>query len=149
MISDFPPHWSVKRLKYVADLQTGFTLGKDYSGLDTEQRPYLRVANVQDGYLDLKTITEIDVPRNQAPRYELQPGDVLMTEGGDFDKLGRGYLWAGQIPGCFHQNHVFAVRPHPELDSSFLANVLISHYAKAYFTRTSQQTTNLVLNCVN
>ena len=40
----------------------------------------------------------------------LQPGDVLMTEGGDLDKLGRGFLWSGQIEGCLHQNHIFALR---------------------------------------
>ena len=33
-----------------------------------------------------------------------------LTEGGDLDKLGRGHLWKGEIPGCLHQNHIFAVR---------------------------------------
>ena len=37
----------------------------------------------------------------------IQPGDLLMTEGGDPDKLGRAALWAGEIDSCVHQNHVF------------------------------------------
>ena len=40
----------------------------------------------------------------------LRPGDVLMTEGGDLDKLGRGTVWKGEIPDCLHQNHIYAVR---------------------------------------
>jgi type I restriction enzyme S subunit len=141
---ELPAHWQVKRLKFVADLQTGLTLGKDYSGRSLVNRPYLRVANVQDGYLALDTITEVGVPAEEVSRYELRPGDVLMTEGGDFDKLGRGYVWEGQIPGCLHQNHVFAVRPQgASVDPRFLAALMTSSHGKAYFTSTSQQTTNL------
>jgi type I restriction enzyme S subunit len=143
-VDKIPAHWEVKRLKFTADIQTGLTLGKDYKGRNIVNRPYLRVANVQDGFLDLETITEISIPVEDSPRYELKFGDVLMTEGGDFDKLGRGYVWEEQIEGCLHQNHVFAVRPNLEhLDSHYLAALMTSHYGKAYFTSTSQQTTNL------
>jgi type I restriction enzyme, S subunit len=99
---------------------------------------------VQDGFLDLNFITEISIPTKDAPRYQLKYGDVLMTEGGDFDKLGRGYVWEGQIENCLHQNHIFAVRPFAKyLDSYFLAVLMRSHYGKAYFISTSKQTTNL------
>lgn len=139
-----PDHWAIVRLKYVASIQSGLTLGKDFGSRLLKSRPYLRVANVQDGFLDLSEITYINVPPEDIPRYELRVGDVLMTEGGDFDKLGRGYVWEGQIDGCLHQNHVFAVRPHGKsLLSRFLANVLTSSVGKHYFTSTAQQTTNL------
>ncbi len=143
-LSQIPSHWQLKRLKYVASIQTGLTLGKDYTGRKVTNRPYLRVANVQDGYLDLQEITEVAVPVEDVGRHELRPGDVLMTEGGDFDKLGRGYVWEGQIPGCLHQNHIFSVRPWQEiLEPRFLASLLTSSHGKNYFTATSQQTTNL------
>jgi len=139
-----PGHWEVKRLKFVSTLQTGLTLGKKYSDQKLVSRPYLRVANVQDGYLDLDVITEIALPPADVRRYELEPGDVVMTEGGDFDKLGRGYVWENQIPGCLHQNHIFAVRPkQTELNPHFLSVMLTSSHGKNYFTSTSQQTTNL------
>ena len=136
--------WDVVRLKFIAGVQTGLTLGKDYKNRTVVSRPYLRVANVQDGFLDLSEITEIEIPSEDVSRYELKTRDVLMTEGGDFDKLGRGYVWEGQIEGCLHQNHVFAVRPHAKyLDSHYLSAIMTSYYGKAYFTSTSQQTTNL------
>lgn len=143
-LAELPSHWRLKRLKHVATIQTGLTLGKDYAGRQTIARPYLRVANVQDGYLDLDTITQVSVPAEDVERHELRTGDVLMTEGGDFDKLGRGYVWDGQIEGCLHQNHIFAVRPNRQvLEPHFLAALMTSAHGKNYFTTTSQQTTNL------
>jgi type I restriction enzyme S subunit len=143
-LGEIPAHWQVKKLKALTSLQTGITLGKHYESAQLEVRPYLRVANVQDGYLNLSDIAEIRVPSGEAGRYELQAGDVLMTEGGDFDKLGRGYVWEGQIPRCLHQNHIFAVRPvQTELSSQFLSAVMGSRYGRTYFTATSKQSTNL------
>jgi type I restriction enzyme S subunit len=113
-LGEIPVHWEVKPLKAVSALQTGLTLGKKYEFQRLTTRPYLRVANVQDGYIDIDDIAEVDLPDKDATRYELRQYDVLMTEGGDFDKLGRGHLWEGQIGGCLHQNHIFAVRPRRE-----------------------------------
>lgn len=143
-LGDIPAHWKIIRLKYVAKVQTGITLGNKYQNLALETKPYLRVANVQDGYLDLSEIKTIDLPKSESEKYILQKGDVLMTEGGDFDKLGRGYVWEGQIENCLHQNHIFAVKPNKiYLNSYFLAALLSSSYVKNYFIYTSKQTTNL------
>lgn len=146
-LGDVPRHWEVKRLKFISHLQTGLTLGKNHTDEERARlvlRPYLRVANVQDGWLDLDHITEVEVLPDRVARYELRAGDVLMTEGGDFDKLGRGYVYEGQIDGCLHQNHIFAVRPDArKMDSRFLASMLSCLHGRNYFTQTSQQTTNL------
>ena len=48
-LREVPEHWEIMRLKDVARVQTGFTLGKDYRAQRTISRPYLRVANVQAG----------------------------------------------------------------------------------------------------
>ncbi len=144
-LGEVPSHWEIVSLRYASSLQTGLTLGKRYEdGRELVTRPYLRVANVQDGYFDLAEITEVEIPPEDVSRYELKSGDVLLTEGGDFDKLGRGYVWDGQIDGCLHQNHIFAVRPDARaLDSHFLAALMSSNHGKHYFTSTSSQTTNL------
>jgi len=108
------------------------------------RRPYLRVANVQSGRLDLRTLKEITVEASQVQRFELQAGDVLLTEGGDNDKLGRGAVWQGEIPGCLHQNHVFAVRPERDrLRSEYLSALIGSRLGRRYFAQCSKQTTNL------
>jgi type I restriction enzyme S subunit len=138
-----PAGWRVIKLKYLADVQGGIAKGKKYGDdQETTTLPYLRVANVQDGYLDLDDISEIEVALTEVGRYALRPGDVLMNEGGDYDKLGRGAVWNGEIQPCLHQNHVFAVRPK-EVESEWLAQVTQTRYAKHFFILRSVQSTNL------
>ena len=143
-LGDVPEHWQLVRLKDVAHVQTGLTLGKDYGDTRTISRPYLRVANVQAGYLDLSHLKSIDVPLDEANRATLLTGDVLMTEGGDIDKLGRGCVWRDEISKCLHQNHIFAVRcRYGLLNPEFLVGLMGSQYGRAYFQLTAKQTTNL------
>ncbi len=117
-----PNGWETHRLGDVARVQTGLAKGKKTNG-GSVRLPYLRVANVQDGYVDLTELKTIDVSKSEVERYSLRVGDVLFTEGGDYDKLGRGCVWTGQVTPCLHQNHVFAVRPN--------ADVVISDYLSA------------------
>jgi type I restriction enzyme S subunit len=141
-LGEVPAHWDVARLKFAAAVQTGVAKGKDNAGKDTINVPYLRVANVQDGYFDLGDVADIEIPLSDLPRYALQAGDVLMNEGGDFDKLGRGHVWDASIRPCIHQNHVFAVRPHG-ISSAWLSRVTGTAYAQFYFMSRSKQSTNL------
>ncbi|GGL42301.1 restriction endonuclease subunit S [Planomonospora parontospora] len=133
---------AMTRLKYVSTIQTGITLSGEGDPVDPEW-PYLRVANVQVGYVNLGEIKTVRVPSERAVRSMLQRGDVLMTEGGDIDKLGRGALWHGDLPNMLHQNHIFAVRPNGSLDSEFLVYWLDGPVARTYFRTTAKQTTNL------
>lgn len=142
-INRLPNQWDLVCLKRIAEIQTGLTLGKTYEGSLIE-RPYLRVANVQDGHLDLDEVTTIEVPPSVAARVELRANDVLMTEGGDLDKLGRGFLWHGEIEKCLHQNHIFALRCFShKLLSRFLTYLTSSQYGRDYFEATGKRTTNL------
>jgi type I restriction enzyme S subunit len=141
-LGKIPAHWDVKPLKHLADVRGGVAKGRDLSGQDTIDVPYLRVANVQDGYLDLTDVALITIARTELARYALQPGDVLMNEGGDNDKLGRGHVWNGEIDSCIHQNHVFAVRCHA-VEPGWLTAVTSTSYAKTYFQSRAKQSTNL------
>jgi len=144
MLSFNPPStWTLVPLEDVADVQTGIAKGKAMNG-EHVSIPYLRVANVQDGHVDLDVIKEITVRPSDVARYRLQTGDVLFTEGGDFDKLGRGTVWQGQIEPCLHQNHVFSVRVQKEkLLPEILAAQASSEHGRRYFQLSSKQSTNL------
>jgi type I restriction enzyme S subunit len=141
-LGEVPEHWEVTPLKHLATVQTGIAKGKDLEGIETVDVPYLRVANVQDGYLDLGEVHLLSVPITSIARYLLKDGDVLMNEGGDFDKLGRGCIWSGEIESCVHQNHVFAVRPH-SVSGEWLNAYTTSKAANSYFISRSKQSTNL------
>ena len=143
-LGDVPAHWEIQRLKQISVIQTGITLGKNYSDEELIESPYLRVANVQSGRLDLSSVATVRVPPAEIRRATLRTGDVLMTEGGDIDKLGRGCIWLGNIPGCLHQNHIFAVRTKlTVLAPAFLVAVMGSCHGRIYFEVTAKRTTNL------
>jgi type I restriction enzyme S subunit len=143
-LGEIPRHWEVMPLKGVCKVQSGITLGKEYTGQALREFPYLRVANVQAGHVNLTVVKKIRVTKAEGDRCMLQRGDVLMTEGGDLDKLGRGCVWNAQVSPCLHQNHVFAVRPNQlRLDPRFLSALMGTTYARAYFQSTAKQTTNL------
>jgi type I restriction enzyme S subunit len=145
---DVPSSWSVSILSSCAHVQTGVAKGRDLEGSEVVELPYLRVANVQDGRLDLTEMKTIQLRQREVNRFLLQPGDVVLTEGGDFDKLGRGFIWHGQVSPCVHQNHIFAVRADQlKLLPEFLAYLVQSSYGKAYFLSVAHKTTNLA--CIN
>lgn len=136
--------WQARELSAVAFIQTGTAKGRHFKDRKTVELPYLRVANVQAGYLDLNEIKTITIAENESDRYRLQPGDLLLTEGGDFDKLGRGAVWRGEIELCIHQNHIFAVRFDQDLiQPEFAEYEMQSWYAKRYFLSVAKKTTNL------
>ena len=137
-----PVHWDIKRLKFVAHVQGGVAKGRDLGDANAMRVPYLRVANVQDGYLDLDEVAEIEIAHHELERYRLQAGDVLMNEGGDFDKLGRGHVWNGEIDPCIHQNHVFAVRCSG-IEPEWVNLLTSAAYGRFYFMSRSKQSTNL------
>ncbi|GAA63677.1 hypothetical protein P20311_1467 [Pseudoalteromonas sp. BSi20311] len=136
--------WKTVRLEKVAEIQTGISKSASRKLTDPIEAPYLRVANVQDGHLDLSVIKHISIERKNLERYTLKTGDVLLTEGGDFDKLGRGTVWNNEIESCVHQNHVFSVRTDASvLLPEFLSILTASSYGKRYFISCSKQSTNL------
>ena len=143
-LGEVPQHWEVGPLRWYATIQGGVAKGKSYDAdVDTVERPYLRVANVQDGYVDLTAVNKVVVAASEIDRYRLRSGDVLMNEGGDNDKLGRGTVWEGEIADCLHQNHVFAIRPNRYLSPYWLSMFTRSSSARVYFYLYSKQSTNL------
>ncbi len=143
-LGTIPADWEVVRLEEVAEVQTGRAVNRKAAHGHTLEIPYLSVANVKDGYLDLGTVKTMQVDGSEVDRYRLLAGDVLFTEGGDADKLGRGTVWKEEIPLCLHQNHIFVVRPDLHfLCAEFLSFYATSSFGKRYFLGAAKQTTNL------
>ena len=144
-IGKVPTHWRVTKIKNFVSIRSGITLGKQYPpGTQLISCPYLRVANVKAEYVDLQDVATIMVTSEEAEKYALKSGELLMTEGGDRDKLGRGTIWHGEIPGCLHQNHVFAVQVNEKyMLTKFLDYLTASPVGREYFDLTAKKTTNL------
>ncbi|MFJ4287361.1 restriction endonuclease subunit S [Paenarthrobacter nicotinovorans] len=136
--------WPRVELRDLCEVTSGITKGRKTTSEDLTPYPYLAVSNVQDRSLNMAVVKQIAVSAAEADRFRLMRGDLLLTEGGDADKLGRGTIWNDELPWCLHQNHVFRVRPNsPRVIPVFLSWYLSAPAAKSYFLRMAKQTTGI------
>jgi type I restriction enzyme S subunit len=143
-LPQLPEGWCWASLDQIADITGGVTKGQKFWPSDrTRVIPYLRVANVQRGFLDLREIKEIRALETDIEALRLQAGDVLFTEGGDRDKLGRGWVWASEIAECIHQNHVFRARLFSPEVQPMLVSWCGNSYGQHWFMRAGKQSVNL------
>ncbi|MBK5273936.1 MAG: restriction endonuclease subunit S [Desulfuromonadales bacterium] len=142
-LPELPEGWVWAKLEAIAALKGGITVDKKRKDPTARLVPYLRVANVQRGYLNLTEMKEIEASQSVIEELSLIPGDILFNEGGDRDKLGRGWIWEGQLPECIHQNHVFRARLCASGVSAKLISWWGNTFGKDYFLRAGKQTTNL------
>ena len=140
----YPEHWAVAPFDKLAVVIGGVTKGRDLRGRDVVTCPYLAVANVQRGFFKLTNLKTIQIGKEELNKYLVQEGDLLITEGGDWDKVGRTAIWRGGVDNCLHQNHVFKARvPSSSLLNEWVELVFNSGVGRDYFAGASKQTTNL------
>lgn len=136
--------WPEKTLESMADIVSGITKGRKTAEADLQEVPYMAVSNVKDGYIDWTTVKTILATRQEIEQYRLMPDDILMTEGGDPDKVGRGAIIKVPLKNSIHQNHIFRVRlDEQEVLPSFFAEYLRHQKAKRYFLGCAKQTTGI------
>jgi type I restriction enzyme S subunit len=139
-----PEGWEWASLGTIAELKGGLTKGQKRKSTDIlREVPYLRVANVQRGFIDLDEVKTIEATEEEIKELCLENGDVLFNEGGDRDKLGRGWVWEEKIPGCVHQNHVFRARLVGDVMQPKLLSWYGNSIGRQYFEDEGKQTTNL------
>lgn len=135
---------NTETLSDIAEISGGITKGRKLENSETVSLPYLRVANVQNGYLNLTEIKKIQLKKIEIEKYLLKFGDVLYTEGGDRDKLGRGTIWRNEIENCVHQNHIFKARVDAERALPlYIAYWSMGTSARNYFYAKGKQSVNL------
>lgn len=143
-LPSLPKNWRLVRLCEIAQIGSGMSVSATRVLEDPIEVAYLRVANVQRGFLDLSEIKFMRIEGSQLPNLQLKRWDVLFNEGGDRDKLGRGWVWQSEISPCITQNHVFRASPYRTSESN---SKLLSHwgntFGQGYFEKTGKQTTNL------
>lgn len=136
--------WEEHSLELIADIVSGITKGRKMKQQTLMEVPYMAVSNVKDGYIDWTTIKTIKATEQEINQYRLLPNDVLMTEGGDPDKVGRGAIIRKPLENCIHQNHIFRVRLNTTyILPEFFAEYLQHQRAKRYFLRCAKQTTGI------
>lgn len=119
-----PAGWRVARLGDVAETALGKMLDAARPR-GTLRVPYLRNLNVQWGRIDLDDVQEVLLNKDEKQRFALEPGDLLVCEGGD---IGRAAIWRGCVQHMTYQKALHRVRSRGEIDLSYL-RYLLEHYA--------------------
>ncbi|MDP9903122.1 hypothetical protein [Arthrobacter bambusae] len=115
-------------------------------------KPYLRVANVRRGRLDLAEVKTIEVTAEKLDKLRLEPGDLLFVEGnGSPDEIGRSAIWSGEIEDCVHQNHLIRARvDSPLLSPRFALAWFNCDIGRRHFKENARTTSGLLtLNLEN
>jgi type I restriction enzyme S subunit len=117
-LGTLPQDWRVDRFDSLFSVQQGKQVSKK-NREGNSQRPFLRTKNVFWGRLDLSELDEMHFTDGEESRLALQPGDLLICEGGD---IGRTAIWRGDLQRCYHQNHLHRARRRncAEVDPEFV-----------------------------
>jgi type I restriction enzyme S subunit len=143
-LADLPPGWCWTTLGMIAEITHGIIKGRN------RLRPppmrtvaYLRYANVRRNSLDLAEVKTILADEEKIGACRLQKGDLLFTELGERDDLGRCCVWSDEIDECIHQNHVFRARVCPHLLDPKFVSFHGNLFGQKWFASTGKQTTGL------
>lgn len=106
--------------------------------------PFLRVANVLRGKLDLVDMHQIELFGDEPARLRLVPGDLLIVEGnGSPNQIGRMAVWDGSICHCVHQNHIIRARAYPPILPEYIECYWNSETGKQLVTSVAASTSGL------
>ena len=135
--SKVPDSWTETRVDRVGSIRTGLQRSPDRQ-TGRYATKYLRSANITPMGLDLTDVREMDFTPEEREVFNLQPGDILITEAsGSSEQVGRAAIWAGSVEGCCFQNHLIRFRPHAVAPEYAL--VVFRHYAvSGLFARTAR-----------
>jgi type I restriction enzyme S subunit len=121
-----PTGWCWSSLAQLGDIQGGVQKTPLRSPKQSHF-PYLRVANVLRGSLNLTNLHRFELTMDEIKRLRLEIGDILIVEGnGSRTEIGRCALWKGEVPDCAHQNHIIRVRLAEGLSPKYASLLLNS-----------------------
>ena len=96
---------------------------------------YLRAANITENGINLSDVLEMDFKPSERERYQLQPGDIVLSEAsGSPSQVGKPAVWKGELPLCCFQNTVIRLRPR-EADSKYLLWLFTHFYRNGIFAQ--------------
>jgi len=107
-------------------------------------RKYLRVANIKDDTVDYSDVETMDFDEAHFAKYQLTPGDILVSEGQSPELLGQSAVFRGFTePLCF-QKTLHRFRAHPGTTTPEFAQIVFrSHVRSGVFRRLGSITTNI------
>jgi type I restriction enzyme S subunit len=116
---------------------------KDVTGRGSS-RPYLRVANVFDGRVDISDVFEMPFSEQEFVRYELREGDVLLNEGQTLELVGRCAMYRGEYEArCAIQNALIRFRAGKGITPEYAEQLFRWCQRSGIFAEIATQTTSI------
>ena len=123
-LPELPEGWAWATVGQVSEVQGGIQKQPKRTPV-ANVFPFLRVANVLRGVLDLEEVHQIEVFSGELDKLKLLLGDLLIVEGnGSPSQIGRMAIWKGEIENCVHQNHIIRAR---------VADRIVPQYIETYW----------------
>jgi len=137
-----PRGWEVKSVRDSGSVQLGRQRAPQHEK-GSNLRPYLRVANVFDGWIDYSDVLVMNFNPAEQTVFRLEPGDILLNEGQSLELVGRSAIYKGD-PGayCF-QNTLVRFRARPECVSAFARATFKYWLDTGRFMKIARQTTSV------
>ncbi len=111
-LGEIPAHWEIAPVYARYEVALGKMLDtKRISGESLGS--YIRNVDVQWDSVNTDDLPQMDFPEQERERYRLQPGDLLVCEGGE---VGRTAIWQSNNGECFYQKAIHRVRPRSQGD---------------------------------
>ncbi|WP_449060491.1 restriction endonuclease subunit S [Planomonospora algeriensis] len=137
-----PRHWEVITTGEAGKIELGrqrhpaWHKGKN-------MRPYLRVANVFEDYIDTTSLMEMDFSPDAFEKFQLHPGDILLNEGQSPEYLGRPAMYRGDPPNVAFTNSLLRFQAKDGIDPEWALLVFRRHMHAGRFIREVRITTNI------
>lgn len=98
--------WTRQSIGALFDIGAGKTMSAA-ARADGRKVPFLRTSNVLWDEIDLSVVDEMSMSDGELREKSLEPGDLLVCEGGD---IGRAAVWQGGSTPMSFQNHLHRLR---------------------------------------
>jgi type I restriction enzyme S subunit len=137
------PSWQTLQVCEAGDVVLGRQRAPQYL-TGRWPRKYLRVANIKDDTIDFSDVETMDFDDAHFAKYQLMPGDILVSEGQSPELLGQSAIFRGFTePLCF-QKTLHRFRADPEVTTPEFAQIVFrSHVRSGVFRRLGSITTNI------
>ncbi len=141
-VDRFPRHWRIATADSVGDVQLGQQRHPIFEH-GSNMRPYLRVANVMDGWISFDDVLRMHFPEAELGKFEIHAGDILLNEGQSTELVGRSAIYHGEVPGCCIQKTLIRYRCHDDLRPEFIQAFFRHCLYTSQFAQMVVQTTSM------
>ncbi|WP_437854785.1 restriction endonuclease subunit S [Sorangium sp. So ce363] len=140
--STAPIGWRISKVRDLGEIQLGRQRSPSTES-GANMVPYLRVANVYDGWIDYSDVLQMNFSPTEQQKYALRRGDILLNEGQSLELVGRSAVYDGPDDRYCFQNTLVRFRAGSAIDIAYARAMFKRWLDIGHFTKIAKQTTSI------